>query len=236
MPRCQRTFRRLGEGEILSENGGRRWICPFCADAEIYETVHDSDLLEYFAQAQAACFADFGIPADSARPTLLISGLHPECIREPDDRRYDLYVQRDSTPFQLRLQIGHEIFHRTCSQGRIFHWTHEMLACMVSVRFLCSNGFSEYAEQMEREYATQAQFLPLAAMLSADLSMPPYPPGLYGRVFVTGQALEDIVGWPILCRLARCLNNRGLPDIEKWISGFPSDVRLSLQEILRVRN
>ena len=196
--------------------GGGAGVCPFCADAETYETVQAADLLDYARRAETLCRADFGLPSDSSRPTLLLFGLRPECIREPDDRRYDIYLQRDSDPYQLRLQIGHEMFHRVCSEGRIFHWTHEMLACLVSVRLLRRSGADAYADQIEREYEAQAAQLSFDAFQNRDLSAPPYPPGLYGRAYITGRSLLEVVGWSALCRLARALDATGNPDLRCW--------------------
>jgi hypothetical protein len=221
MPRCQRTFRRLGPGETLPGSGAARWTCPFCPEAEVYEAVRDPDLLHYAHLAEASCRADFGDPTDAGRSTLLLFGLRPECVREPEDRRYDLYLQRGSDAFQLRLQIGHEMFHRVCSQGRVFHWTHEMFACLVSVRLLRRHGSDAYAAQIEREYEAQAERLPLPAMQAADLSAPPYPEGLYGRAYVTGRALAEAVGWPPLCRLAHMRKGTDIPDVAGWLKGLP---------------
>jgi hypothetical protein len=223
MPRCQRTFRRLGPGETLPGSGAARWTCPFCPDAEVYASVRDTDLLHYAHLAEASCRADFGDPSDAGRPTLLLFGLRPECVREPDDRRYDLYLQRDSDPYQLRLQIGHEMFHRVCSQGRVFHWTHEMLACLVSVRLLRRHGMEDYAAQIEREYETQAERLSLTEMMRADLTAPPYPEGLYGRAYVTGRSLADAVGWPALCLLGRTRNGTDIPDVAGWVRRLSSE-------------
>jgi hypothetical protein len=216
MPRCQRTFRRLGPGDPQSGSGATRWVCSFCPDAEVYEAVFDTDLLHYSHLAEASCRADFGEPSDAGRPTHLLFGQRPECVREPEDRRYDLYLHRNSDPFQLRLQIGHEMFHRVCSQGRVFHWTHEMLACLVSVRLLRQYGMEDYAAQMEREYETQAERLAIDDMMRSDLTSPPYPEGLYGRAYVTGRSLSDAAGWHALCLLGRVRKGTDVPDVAGW--------------------
>jgi hypothetical protein len=221
MPRCQRTFHRLGPGETAPGSGDARWVCSFCEDREAYATVRDPDLLHYASLAEATCHHDFGKPSDHQRPTLFLSGLRPECVLEPQERRYEIYLQQGSDPYQVRLQIGHEVFHRTCSQGHIFHWTHEMLACLVSVRLLRRNGWSEYATLIEEQYARQADQITFAEMVAADLSRTPYPAGLYGRAYVTGAALGEGVGWHSLCRLARCLDHRGTPDIAAWQACLP---------------
>jgi len=236
MPRCQRTFKSLGEGVVTPGGGGaRRWTCPYCPDSEVYETVTDTDLLSYAALALSACERDFGPPHDRSRTALLLLGLRPECVLEPADRRYDLYLQSGSDPFQLRLQIGHEMFHRVCSRGRIFHWTHEMLACLCAVRLLRRCGAEEYAEETVRRYGNAAHELTVTEMMTLDLwAAPAHSAGFYGRAFVTGVELEQAVGWPALCRLARCLDSTGAPDISTWLSLLPANARSDCQRILGI--
>lgn len=233
MPRCQITFQRLPASVTDPASGAARWACPHCPDAEVYETVRDPDLTQYAALAYSACAADFGKPSDAQRPTLLLWGLRPECVLEPSDRRYDLYLQRGSDPYQARLQIGHEMFHRVASGGGLVcHWTHEMLACLVSVRLLRRHGSAAYAEQMEREYREQAQLLSVADMLRADpWTDAAYPPGFYGRAYAVGEALIQAVGWDRLRRLARCCRSpAGAPDVQDWIASLPTP---ALQEAAR---
>ena len=141
MPRCQRTFRRLSERRPATGGGGVCWICPHCPDHEVYATVQEADLLDWACRAEREGGRDFAVAPDAARPTLLLRGLHPECVYEPADRRYEIYLKDGSDPWQLRLQIAHEMFHRLCSRGRIFHWTHEMLACLFAVRLLGRHGY-----------------------------------------------------------------------------------------------
>lgn len=236
MPRCQRIFKNLGEGTVTpGGSGARRWLCPHCPDNEAYETVTDADLLSYAALAFSTCERDFGPPHDSSHATLLILGLRPECVLEPADRRYDLYLQRGSDSFQLRLQIGHEMFHRVCSRGRIFHWTHEMLACLCAVRLLRRCGAQEYAEETARRYEAAAQELTLAEMTALDLwAAPSHPPGFYGRAFVTGAQLEQAAGGSALGRLARCLDSTGTPDISAWLSQLSANARADCERILGI--
>jgi hypothetical protein len=166
-------------------------------------------------------------------PTLLVLGLRPECVREADEKRYDLYLQRGSDPWQLRLQIGHEMFHRVCSQGRVFHWTHEMFACLVSVRLLRRFGLSDYAERREREWEVEADLLSVAALQGTDLwTATPYPPGFYGRAYVTGARLVEAVGWRHLCPLAaraRTVTTSELgaatPVLDAWLATLPDQAR-----------
>ena len=227
MPRCQQTFRRLTEAQTVPGSGLARWKCSFCPEAEVYETIRSPDLLEYARQAQEFCVRDFGNPSDTGWPTLLLLGIRPECVREPNERRYDIYLQRDSDPYQLRLQIGHEIFHRVCSQGKVFHWTHEMLACLVSVRLLRRGGFEEYADQTEQDYQQRAKGLSHEEMTTTDRwsrgGTEVYTPNLYGRAYVTGLALQKAVGWNHLTRLTRFLTRNGTPDTHTWLGQLPTE-------------
>ncbi len=234
MPRCQRTFYRLAEGRLVAGTGIRQWTCRHCADAEVYETIRDPDLIQYRDLAYAYCAEQFGPPADRDRPTILLLGLRPECVHEAQERHYDLYLQRGSDPLQIRLQIGHEMFHRACSQGRIFHWTHEMLACMTSVRLLRRCGSGEYAQKREREWLAEACLLPLSDMLSTDLwTANPYPAGFYGRAYATGVMLAQAIGWSHLRRLARSLSPGGLPDVAGWLERLPPDLRAKAAAIMK---
>lgn len=219
-PRCQRTFERIGS----ARPGGAYPPCPFCPDAESYAPVEDADLLLYARLAYSACVSDFGTPSDAAWPLRVTLGLSPECVREPGERFYDVYLQRGCDPLQLRLQIGHELFHRVCSQGRVFHWSHEMLACLQSVRLLRRFGFDAYAQTMDAEYTREAALLSVAVLQTAPVYSPPYPPGLYGRAYHTGRELETVVGWQRLCRLARCLDRTGtVPDVARWLRALPAE-------------
>ena len=230
MPRCQRTLFHLRNGDSFPGQANHapgsvmRWVCPHCADAEIYDFVTEPDLQQYARLAEIFCKQEFGNPTDAPRPYALFYGLRPECVLEQSDRRYDIYLQRDCDPFQLRLQIGHEMFHRICSQGRVFHWTHEMLACLTAVRLLRRCGNPDYADTIARDYAEQSEALSFAAMREADLSAPPYPEGLYGRAFMTGLALQEAVGWNLLRRLGRSMDKRGEPDIFGWLSRLPAEL------------
>ena len=242
MPRCQRTFRKLPAGVALPGVGGVRWICPHCPEAETYETVQRGDLLRFAETALAVALGDFGLPNDVKRPVLLLLGLFPECVRETADKRYDLYLQAASDDLQYRLQIGHELFHRVCSQGRIFHWTHEMLACVFSVRVVQALGFNAYADTVRGDYAAQAALLSAADMQNAPLwqGASAYPPGLYGRAFVTGQALLQIAGWPALCRLARWNMDEAAdaltPDVSGWISTLSPTQKREIGAVLGITN
>ncbi|MBC8102851.1 MAG: hypothetical protein H7Z41_09715 [Cytophagales bacterium] len=238
MPRCQRTFHRLSSpisgGHGANGCGPVRWVCPHCPGAEVYEAVGETDLLQYARLAEAACIQDFGRPSDAARATFLLLGLRPECVLESADRRYEIYLQRGSDALQMRLQLGHELFHRTCSQGRIFHWTHEMLACLFSVRLLRQQGFEAYADQMSGQYRSEAQACPPGDFFAADLwTLTAYPEGYYGLAYTLGRALKTIVGWPALCRLTRSCGEPGSPpNVKGWLAALPSRERAECEFLL----
>lgn len=225
MPRCQRTFRYLTTGER------GQWRCPHCPEAETYTVVRDRKLWEYARFAQRQAVSDFGAPTDAAFRFLLLEGLRPECVREPADRRYDLYLAANSDSLQKRLQIGHEMFHRVAGEGNIFHWTHEMLACWFSVRLLRCAGYAEYAVVMEQAYQAQAADCNLATLCTfAAWETAVLPPGYYGRSFVAGQMLEDAVGRMALCRLARTHSSFGTePDMALWVQSLNESERIAVR-------
>jgi hypothetical protein len=230
VPRCQRTFRRLSPRD---PEAAVCWTCPHCDDREVYEAVVAPDLRQYAQAAVRSCRQRFCVP-DDGRRTRLYLGLFPECVCEADEGRFDLYLQRGSDPFQLRLQVGHEAFHRVCSGGTIYHWTHEMLACLFSVWCLEAAGLGEYAALTERGYAAEAAHRTLAELLGADLSSPPYPRGVYGRAYATGKALEAVVGRDGLCRLVACADRAGNPDLPQWINSLRPDEAATVRQVMNM--
>lgn len=222
MPRCQNTFRPLGVGTTAPGVGIGVWICPHCEGRETYSTVRDPALLSYAATARNVAGRDFAAPSDPDVPTLLLWGTRPECVYEPASRSYDIYLATGSDPWQARLQIGHELFHRVAGEGRVFHWTHEMLACVFAVRLLRRTGFGDYATRIAAQYAAEAEACPLASLLHTDpWSDAAYPPGYYGRAFMTGLTLQSVAGYAALCRLARTVNRAGAPDVARWRDSLP---------------
>jgi hypothetical protein len=229
-PRCQRTFRALGP-----PGSDTIWTCPHCPDAETYEVVRDPDLLAFAADARHAVDRGFGPPRhDRGFGERLVLGLHPECVREQRGRRYDLYLARGSGPSQLRLQIGEEMFHRVCSEGRVFHWTHEMLACLFTLSLLREHGLGGYADRVEHDWRRDAVRMPPETLAALDLwaAAGPYPPGLYGRAFVVGDAFRRAVGWDALRPLARSLGPNGQPDVAAWLGTLAPSEREHARSIL----
>lgn len=241
MPRCQNTFRRLGDAATVPGAGVGVWTCSFCGANETYSTVRDPALLSYAATAKSVAIHDFGAPVDPAAPTLLLWGLRPECVYEPTLPAYDIYLATVSDPWQARLQIGHETFHRVAGEGRVFHWTHEMLACLFAVRLLRRAGLGEYAAQVAAQYEREAEVCPLSTLLRSNpWSDAAYPPGYYGRAFQTGVALQEAAGYTALCRLARTINDAGMPDFCTWANtltdaGAAQAVRRQLSDISAAR-
>jgi hypothetical protein len=111
-----------------------------------------------------------------------------------------------------------------------------MLACLFSVRLLRQQGFEEYAAQTARQYREEAENCSLQTLFTADLwKMSCYPPGFYGRAFVTGAALKAAAGWPSLCRLARFRVERGAPDVSRWLHSLPEDAKKEAGDALEVK-
>jgi len=235
MPRCQRTFRRLPDAPKFASAGEAcGWVCPWCADdRETYEPVVDRALLDYARFSQVQGTHDFGAPPDASRPMSFFLGLWPECVYEPVERRYEIYLKHGSDELQLRLQIGHEVFHRLCSRGKVFHWTHEMLACLQSVRLLEADGATAYADRMRRRYRDDAPRMSVADLLAIDLRLPAKhdPATLYGRAFALGEELREAAGWPALCRLAR-VGADGVPDVAGWLRSLDAATAASCARLM----
>lgn len=234
MPRCQRTFRYLLSSTVVPEAGGKQWTCPHCSEQEVYTSLRIPELLAYAAFAEKACLTHFGLPADHERPSAFWWGIRPECVYESNDRRYDIYLASDSDPWQARLQIGHELFHRIAGEGQIFHWTHEMLACLISVRLLEQHGEKEYAAKVVAQYTQEAEYCSRNRLLEMDpWAEAVYPVGYYGQAFVMGMALQDAVGWGELCHLARApVVATGQPDVNGWLNDLSNSQRHGAELVL----
>lgn len=228
MPRCQNTFRYLAP---VAAAGGV-YVCAHCDSGEIYRAVSEPDLLAFAGFALRTAAADFGEPADHRTPFLIWRGVRPECVYEPADRRYDLYLAADPDPWQARLQIGHEMFHRVAGGARVFHWTHEMLACLFSVRLLRLCGFAEYAARTEAYFAEEGGALTQARFVGAD-PCASHDTAYYGRAFLTGRALQGAAGYAALCRLARTISPAGQPDVNGWLASLGGAVRIAAALVLQ---
>ncbi len=228
MPRCQRTFRYLGDGQDSAT-----WVCSHCGEQEAYIAIRDPDLLAYAAFAQRICGADFGEPSDADCPVFLWRGIRPECVYEPVDGCYEIYLKVNSDPLTTWLQLGHEIFHRVAGEGRVFHWTHEMFACLISVRLLNQRGFTEYADLVTERYQAESRLCSFTQLVRADpWSGASYPDGYYGRAFVVGIELCQAVGYRALCLLARLLNHAAVPDVPAWLESLPLTERNAAKFVL----
>jgi hypothetical protein len=59
----------------------------------------------------------------------------------------------------------------------------------------------------------------------SDVSSMPYPLGMYGMAFVTGEQLLREVGWSKLKPLARSFDARGKPDVAGWKRSLSDEAR-----------
>jgi len=61
-----------------------------------------------------------------------------------------------------------------------------------------------------------------------------YPPGLYGRAWVTGCELAAAIGWERLKGLAQSLDEHGRPDVGGWVDGLVGRQRNEVERVLGV--
>lgn len=226
MVQCQRSYRYL---EDAHQQPDGTWVCPGppwtpaddCSGGEQYRRLDDDRLIAFFDTAFQMAEREFGLSVYGPCPREFIFGLIPQHIFEPRSQTSFVYVQTGSDPLQLRLQLAHEAFHAVASRAA-FHWTHEMLAVLFSLRVLDATGFAQYAEINRYHHAANSHDLPRNELVK--VASLPYPEGIYDAAWALGTELETIVGWKELRRLARSLGPTGRPDVEGWLVSLPDEL------------
>ena len=188
-----------------------RWICPFCAEREVYETVADAYLREYAAQAYRQCIRDFGVPPDERWLTRLLTGLRPELVREVSDRRYDLYLQTTfrcpSAPVADRAR---GFPPRLLARHGLPLVPRNVWPVWFSIRLMDASDDPRPARICRpNAWAVPSRF-PRPDSRRSTRRRPARPTRRQGagegvstgRAFTLGEALIDAAGWPALCRLA----------------------------------
>jgi hypothetical protein len=132
-------------------------------------------------------------------------------VRHVLDGGIDVYLHAGSNRQPLLYQCGHEAFHAACGPG-LLHWTHELLAVQCSLRYLHSAGEDDYLRRVIAE-----DLMPQAERMSQAEALvwqgPAYVEGLYGRLFLLGEALIAATSWDDLKGLASC-------DVAEWLAGL----------------
>jgi hypothetical protein len=223
---CQASRRYLperpAEGETVE--------CPWCREHETYLRVAASGAAALVvASAVALCRREFGVDDDGIKTAVWL-GQGPETVYESKIQRYNIYLARDSDPWQLRYSAGHEPFHRVCSPGVGGHWGDELFAVLFSLVFLKSIGEKAHAERNERELINEADVCCPQDFFS--YSGGPLP-GMYGRAFLVGRDLLSVVGRESAQRLAVTRGIDGRVDADAWLAGLPSPQRALVPSILQ---
>ena len=142
-----------------------------------------------------------------------------------------IIITSEANQNQVRLQLGHEVFHWLCSPPFYFHWVHEMFAQVMSVRLLRQGGFDAYADESDAAFRESADKLSVEKMLGEAIT-PPYPQGLHDRAYVVGCELVEAIGWERLKPLATMFDKGNRPDLTGWIASMSTDERQAVAALL----
>jgi len=190
------------------------------------------DEVDAFAADQSQSIAnEFGLAVVTAPPQLEW-GDEPEFRPITADGDPRIFVRRRGADWwRIRYQIAHELFHWLCTPAGVFHWTHELLAVETAVRAMEAIGEHDYARRETERLASEAARLPLSTMLVTPFGEV-YPPGLYGRAWVTGRELIGAVGWERVKPLAHSFDDHGNPDIAGWVAALSHTERNAVERVL----
>ena len=172
-----------------------------------------------FKRSQAEIAASFTLAFGS--PARFSHGAHGGPLME---------VVCGSERCQLLYQVGHEAFHSLWERD-VFHWVHEYFADDLSLKFLRKCGLYWYVPRNERDLREKAKTLTLESMMTNKI-VPPYPHGLNGRAFVTGNALAAEVGWDQLMTLAAIVVDQPDSPINAWLETLSPSDRMAAIEVL----
>ena len=108
--------------------------------------------------------------------------------------------------------------------------TATVLSLLFALQFLERMGETVYAERSRIWLTEEAAPCSLDEMLSLDAV--PYPPGLYGRAYVVGEALIAAIGWDALKPLALARDGDGMACVDTWLDSLASTDREKAAEVL----
>jgi hypothetical protein len=178
----------------------------------------------------AMCREEFGV-VDDCFETVAWLGNGPETVYEAHLDRVNVYFGRRSGPLQVRYSGAHEAFHRVCNPRVGAHWADEMFAVLFSLMYLDRTGHEEHANlNRETDLLPEAAECTTEEMFALDGEC---PPGLYGRVFLLGTALEELIGWDRLKTLATTKGPDGRMDVAAWLDGLTEDERRTVAPLLQ---
>jgi hypothetical protein len=210
-------------------------VCPYCPEQETYQRLPVGHFARSVVEgAMQMCRDEFEVESDGLG-TAMWMGNRPETVFEAHLNRCNIYIGRNSDPWQIMYSGSHEAFHRVCSPCTGRHWADEMFAVLFSLLYLARIGQEAHAERNRQGLLTEAERCSIETMFALD---GPCPDGLYGRVYVLGQALIDVIGWNHLKTLATTKGADGRMDVQVWLASLPDEdqdkVRPLLQSALAV--
>jgi hypothetical protein len=192
----------------------------------------DEDVKMFMAEQSRRTAEEFGQELGPSSPPLLEWGNRAEFRPVTADGIPRIFVKRRYADWwRIRYQIAHELFHWLCTPPGTFHWTHELFAVEMAVRAMQELGEHDYVRRETERLAAEAELLSVSTMLVTpfgDVS----PAGLYGRAWVTGRALIDVIGWERLKSLARSFDEDGRPDVANWVRALPQRGRAGVEGVL----
>lgn len=201
----------------------------------------DPDLIALADAAYACCVEWYGPPDDPELPVELVQGPWNRCSRSRILRQYIIYLYPHCETMEQRCSaIGHEMYHRVTMRRRGLRrqpWIDEMIACLTAQWFLRQQGFSEYADFLQRWYSEQMERGTVAWLRKAARPNPihrmfvpnsSYIKRFYTSVTCVGMALDRVVASKDIRRI---LTAKTLAD---WINSLPSESRYSACRILEL--
>jgi len=223
---CQQTRRY-----IPMNRGDMMVSCPWCEEHETYQRLGpEHEAWHHVRLATQICRVEFEVPTDGLDAVVWL-GNSPETVFEKHLNRYNIYLDRRSDRWQYMYSGSHEAFHRVCSEGKNApHWVDEMFAVRFSLLYLERIGEASHAARNRTGLVEQASLISRSEMLKVVSG--PLPDGLYGRAYLVGEELQQLVGWPALKSLAVTRALDSTPDIEAWLDSLPAAARLSAEQIV----
>jgi hypothetical protein len=223
-PMCLRTHRWLGEDERTGEG---EFTCAgqanLCAGGETYrlegpETTTTAAVREAIHHAEVIV----RVPPPERFQTWLVTqepSENPILPERTEDRaRQPVIYLTATTVDQMVFQAAHEAAHLMCTPTHVHHWTHEVVAVLVSLDVLSATGRTGYRDLVRHDLKAEADQLSVEQFVRVDEL--PYPPGFYGRAADFGLRLVSAVGPAGYASLARRFKD-GKPDYWGWVDDLP---------------
>lgn len=194
----------------------------------------DDDVVAFLAERGRITAEEFGVESGASPLPLVTWGKEAEFRPITADGRARIFINRNGADWwRIRYQLAHEIFHWCCTPPGTFHWAHEMFAVEMAVSAMQDLEEHEYVRRETERLAEEAELLPVATMLVTPFR-DVYPPGLYGRAWVTGRELAAAIGWERLKGLAQSFDEHGRPDVGGWVAGLVGRQRNEVERVLGV--